>query len=107
MTYSPLGKAFENQAKTIEEQGEKQIKTIEDQGEKQIKALENRVEKNVLDTDQKSIGSFFSKDFPNEESTCKLNKIVEMENKLNRDDLIHKTGNKKKIKQMIFKCLKQ
>ena len=31
-TYSPLGKAFEKQTKTIEDQGEKQIKTIEDQG---------------------------------------------------------------------------
>ena len=41
--YSPLGKAFEKQVKTIEEQGqkqvdafEKQIKTIEDQGQKQV-----------------------------------------------------------------------
>ena len=39
-TYSPLGKAFVKQPKTIEQQGEKQIKTIEDQGEKQIKELE-------------------------------------------------------------------
>ena len=29
-TYSPLGKAFEKQTKTIEDQGEKQIKAIED-----------------------------------------------------------------------------
>ena len=29
-TYSPLGKAFEKQAKTIEDQGEKQIKPIQD-----------------------------------------------------------------------------
>ena len=36
-SYSPLGKAFE-----------KQIKTIENQGEKQIKVLENRVEKIVF-----------------------------------------------------------
>ena len=32
-TYSPLGKAFENQIKTIEDQGEKQIKAIQDQGQ--------------------------------------------------------------------------
>ena len=32
-TYSPLGKAFEEQTKTIEDQGEKQIKAI--QGNKQ------------------------------------------------------------------------
>ena len=32
-TYSPLGKAFEKQIKTIEDQGEKQIKVIQDQGQ--------------------------------------------------------------------------
>ena len=32
-TYSPLGKAFEKQIKTIEDQGEKQIKAIRNQGE--------------------------------------------------------------------------
>ena len=31
-TYSPLGKTFEKQIKTIEDQGEKQIKTIQNQG---------------------------------------------------------------------------
>ena len=31
-TYSPLGKAFEKQTKTIEKQGEKQIKAIQNQG---------------------------------------------------------------------------
>ena len=41
-TYSPLGKAFEKQTKTIEEQGEKQIKAIQDnkKGEKQTKPNE-------------------------------------------------------------------
>ena len=29
-TYSPLGKAFEKQTETIEDQGEKQIKAIQD-----------------------------------------------------------------------------
>ena len=29
-TYSPLGKAFEKQIKTIEDQGEKQINTLKD-----------------------------------------------------------------------------
>ena len=32
-TYFPLGKAFEKQIKTIEDQGEKQIKAIQDQGQ--------------------------------------------------------------------------
>ena len=31
-TYSPLGKAFEKQIKTIEDQGEKQTKAIQNQG---------------------------------------------------------------------------
>ena len=31
-SYSSLGKAFEKQIKTTEDQGEKQIKTIQDQG---------------------------------------------------------------------------
>ena len=30
ITYSPLGKAFEKQTKTIEDQGEKQIDTVKD-----------------------------------------------------------------------------
>ena len=37
-TYSPLGKAFENQTETIEDQGEKQIKAIEDK--EPIKSME-------------------------------------------------------------------
>ena len=32
-TYSPLGKAFEKQIKTIGDQGNKQIKAIQDQGQ--------------------------------------------------------------------------
>ena len=36
-TYSPLGKTFEKQIKTIEDQGEKQMKAIQDQG--QVKAI--------------------------------------------------------------------
>ena len=36
-TYSPLGKAFEKQIKTLEDQGQKQIKAIQDQG--QIKTI--------------------------------------------------------------------
>ena len=44
-----------------------------------------------------------SKDFLNEEATFESNKIVKMENKLSIDDLIYKTGNKKRIKNMIFK----
>ena len=38
LTYSPLGKAFEKQTKTIEDQGEKQIKPIQDKWS--IKSIE-------------------------------------------------------------------
>ena len=55
-TYSPLGKAFEKQVKTIEDQGqkqvgafEKQIKTIEDQGQKQVEALKDLKPKAIND----------------------------------------------------------
>ena len=38
-TYSPLGKAFEKQTKTIEDQGEKQVKAIQNQG--QVEKIKN------------------------------------------------------------------
>ena len=94
--YSPFGKAFE-----------KQTKTIEDQGEKQIKALENRVEKRFLDTDQKWVASLFSKDFLNEEAIYELSKIIEMKNELNRDNFISKTGDKKKDNTYDFQEFKK
>ena len=56
------------------------------QGEKQIRKIENSVEKKYLDKDKKSVAS----------STYELNKIVDIKNKLNNDDLIYKTGNKTK-----------
>ena len=58
-------------------------------------------QKKILDTDQKSI-----KNFLNEKATYELNKIVEMENKLNRDNLISKTGNYKKDKTYDFQKFK-
>ena len=39
--YSPLGKAFEKQIKTIEDQGQKQIKAIQDKG--QLKQFKNMI----------------------------------------------------------------
>ena len=37
-THSPLGKAFEKQIKTIEDQREKQIKTLKDHGKQLVKS---------------------------------------------------------------------
>ena len=44
-TYSPLGKAFQKQTKTIEDQGEKQIKEIQD------KDFNKSIEKTKFDSD--------------------------------------------------------
>ena len=55
-TYSPLGKVFEKQIKTIEDQGEKQIKTIQDQvGVKTIEKYIYDVEDTPLVAKQKEI----------------------------------------------------
>ena len=48
-----------------------------------------------------------SKDSLNEEGTYELNKIVEMENKLNGDNLVYETSNKKKDKTYDFQMFKQ
>ena len=37
-TYTPFGKVFKKQIKTIEEQGEKQIKVLEEHGEQIVKS---------------------------------------------------------------------
>ena len=44
-TYSPLGKAFEKQTKTIEDQGKKQIDTLADLKPKEIKPTETKPNK--------------------------------------------------------------
>ena len=55
-TYSPLGKAFEKQIKTIEDQGKKQIKAIQDQGQvKTIKKYTYDDEDTSLISKQKEI----------------------------------------------------
>ena len=43
--------------------------------ENKVKAIENRFEKQLLDTDKKSIGGLFAKDFLFEEDICDLNKF--------------------------------
>ena len=84
-TYSPLGKALE-----------KQTKTIKDQGEKQVKAIKNRIKRQI--TEQEPITDLFSKGLLSEEVIYELNKTKETEQKIDRDDLIYKTGYKKKEK---------
>ena len=50
-TYSPLGKAFEKQIKTIEDQGEKQIKAIQNNA-KEV-TLKNIIPENILNDEAK------------------------------------------------------
>ena len=90
-TYSPLGKAFE-----------KQIKTIEDQGEKQVKALNTLKSDNnkltIEDVIPKSV-------FANNEAEEEFNKIKEIEKKVDREKLVHKS-NKNKYSFKIFQTIR-
>ena len=81
-TYSTLGKAFEKQIKTIEDQGEKQIKAIQNQGiVKTIKKYTYDDEDTPLISKQKEIF--------NEPADERLKKIPELDKKVNYDDLIY------------------
>ena len=78
-TYSPLGKAFEKQIKTIEDQGEKQIKAIQNQGQvKTIKKYTYDDEDSPLISKQKEI---FNKLLDE-----RIEKIPNLDEKVNLDD---------------------
>ena len=82
-TYSPFGKAFE-----------KEIKTIEDQWEKQIKAIQNQVQVETIkkyyydDEDSRLISE--SKEIFNELAKERLNETTKLEENVNRDDLVYR-----------------
>ena len=78
-----MGKAFEKQIKTIEDQGEKQIKPIQDQ--KQIKK-NKKYDYDAEDT------PFISrqKEIFNEFVDEGLEKITDLDKKVNNDDLIYR-----------------
>ena len=69
-----MGKAFE-----------KQIKTIEDQGEKQIEALENLKPKEQT----KLIEGIFPEGYESVEIKNEINKIKEYKKKVDRNDMIY------------------
>ena len=91
-TYSPLGKAFEKQIKTIEDQGEKQIKVIKDQGQlKTIKKYDYDAEDTPFISKHKEIF--------NELVDDRLEKITDLDKKVNKDDLIYRyKGNTADVK---------
>ena len=98
-TYSPLGKTFE-----------KQIKTIEDQGERQIKAIQNQeniktIKKYTYDDEDTPLISK-RKEIFNERADERLEKITELDKKVNYDDLIYKyKGNTKDVEFNQFKIV--
>ena len=79
-TYSRLGKAFD-----------KQIKTIEDQGKKQVDALNTLKPNDKLENKDKDI--ILQNSFANDESRKELHKIKEMEGTIDKDELVYKTDN--------------
>ena len=76
-TYSPLGKAFE-----------KQIKTIEDQGIKQVDALKTSYKK------LPSIKDFIPIENFNPEITAEIKRIEEIEKNVDRDKMVYKSTGK-------------
>ena len=77
-TYSPLGKAFEKQIKTIEDQGKKQVKAIQDNKQLVIINKDDYKDKLLLSKEREIF-----KDIYNE----RLDKIEEMNNEIDYDDL--------------------
>ena len=81
-TYSPLGKAFD-----------KQIKTIEDQRKKQVDALNNlKSNNNNNKLEIKNEDIIPESAFSSDESRKELNKIKEIEKNVDRENLIYKTN---------------
>ena len=79
-TYSPLGKAFEKQTKTIEDKGEKQFEALE--------SLKNH------DNELPSIKDFTPTENLNPEIINEIKRIEEKEKKVNRNKMVHKATNK-------------
>ena len=78
-TYSPLGKAFEKQIKTIEDQGKKQVKAIQDKQLVNINNNDDDYKDKLLLSKEREI----FKDICNK----RLDKIEELNNKIDYDDL--------------------
>ena len=87
-----MGKPFEKQIKTIEDQGEKQIKAIQDQG--QLEAIK----KYAYDAEDTPFISK-QKEIFNELVDERLEKITDLDKKVNSDDLIYRyKGNTADVK---------
>ena len=76
-TYSPLGKAFEKQTKTIEDKGEKQIKSIQD-NRKQLISDDDYKNKLLFSKEREIFKDIYNK---------RLDKLEELNNKIDYDNL--------------------
>ena len=76
-TYSPLGKAFEKQIKTIEDQGKKQVDALNTLKSNNQLTIEDVIPKNALN---------------NDEAKKELDKIKEIEKSVNREKLVYETN---------------
>ena len=76
-TYSPLGKTFEKQTKTIEDKGEKQIKAIQD-NRKQLISDDDYKNKLLISKEREIFKDIYNK---------RLDKLEELNNKIDFDNL--------------------
>ena len=86
-TYSPLGKAFEKQIKTIEDQEQKQIKATQNQGP--VKTIE----KHTYDDEDSPLISK-QKEIFNKLADERLDEITELDKKVILNDLIYRYKDK-------------
>ena len=77
-TYSPLGKAFEKQIKTIEDQGKKQGKAIQDNKQLVNINKDHYKDKLLLSKEREIFKGIYNK---------RLHKIEEMNNEIDYDDI--------------------
>ena len=84
-TYSPLGKAFEKQTKTIEDQGNKQVKAIQ---EKQLLNNVDYKDKLLLSKEREIFKDIYIK---------RLDKIEELNDKIDYNNLKYAVVNSGKI----------
>ena len=77
-TYSPLGEAFENQTKAIQDQRKKQIRAIQDD------------KKQLANTQELTIKNTIPKDILSDEAKRDMNKIVEIEKTVVRENFIYR-----------------
>ena len=80
-TYSPLGKAFD-----------KQIKTIEDQGKKQVGALNGLKSDNNNKLEIKNDDIIPESAFASDEAREEINKILKIEKNVDREKLVYEAG---------------